>query len=390
MTKINVLHIFMNLQVGGAQEIFLTQLKYIDRTKFHIIVCCLNGRGSLVSEVEKLGNRVICLNRLNRRNDIQAIFELLKLIRQNNIDIVHTYLYSRTSFYGHIAALMARTPVIIAAEMGSPSKKSLKKRISDRLLARFTDQIIALSEATRSSAAKELGVGLNKITVIYPGVDIGKFTIRETKREVRNALNLPHDVPIIGIVARLDPVKGHEYLLDAMLRVWNFIASAKLMIVGAGPLEESLRSRVERLGLSKQVMFMGMRRDIPQLLKAMDIFVLPSLQEGFGMALLEAMVMGLPVIATNVGGIPEVVDDGKTGILVPPRDPDALSEMILVLLKDEKQRHRMGMLGKEKALSQFTAQHSVAQLQALYESLLQIKGIGVPTSILPRLWRHSA
>lgn len=377
MTKVNVLHVFMDLHVGGAQEIFLTQLKYIDRTKFHIIICCLNGRGPLVSEIEKLGNRVICLNRLNKRNDVQAIFDLLKIIRQNDISIVHTYLYSRTSFYGRIAALMARTPVIIAAEMGSPSKKSLKKRISDRLLARFTDQIIALSEATKSSAAEEQGVELTKITVIYPGVDVSKFTIKETKREARDALDLPHDVPIIGIVARLDPVKGHKYLLDAMLKVCHFIPSTKLMIVGIGPLEESLRRRVKQLGLSKQVMFMGMRRDIPQLLRAMDIFVLPSLREGFGMALLEAMVMGLAVIATNVGGIPEVVDDGKTGILVPPQDSNALSEAILVLLKDEKKRHRMGMLGKERVLSHFTAQRSVSQLEALYKTLLQAKGIGV-------------
>jgi glycosyltransferase involved in cell wall biosynthesis len=374
----NVLHVFLELNVGGAQQLLLTTLRHADRSKFNYVICCLKSRGDLADEVEKLGVKVVCLNRLGKSNDLGAILSLINIIQLHNIDIVHTHLYSRSNFYGRGAAMIAGVPVIVATEHGPVGGSSWKKRLSDRMLWRYTDHIVAVCEAVRPPLLKRNRTTPPKVSVIYNGVDLDRFAIKRSKHQVRQDLHLEADAPVIGVIARLDAVKGHQYLLEAMPEILMSIPQAQLMFVGTGPLEQWLHQRIAQLALKSHVLFLGLRRDIPELLKAMDVFVLPSLCEGLALALLEAMACCLPVVASRVGGIPEVVEDGRTGVLVPPGDSDALAQAIIVLLKDEEKRHRMGMLGKERVLSQFTAQHSVAQLEALYESLLQAKGIKLP------------
>jgi len=150
------------------------------------------------------------------------------------------------------------------------------------------------------------------------------------------------------------------------------------MIVGTGPIETELRSRATDLGISDKVIFTGARRDVPRLLKAMDVFVLPSVHEGFGFALLEAMISSLPVVASQVGGIPEVVENGRTGLLVPPADPHALAEAIVRLLSDDTLRLTMGRAGYDQVMARFTAMNAAAETERLFEQLLRAKGIDVP------------
>ena len=378
MQPINVMHVFVNLELGGAQRIFLTTAAHVRRERFNFILCCLGKPGALVPEAQAQGHEIIILNRLQSSNDLGAIWALARLMRRRRVQVVQSFLYSRASLYARLAALLVSVPVVIAAEMGPVGERSLKKRLADRFLSLVTDHFVALSKATKVQTTALQSVASKRVSVIYPGVDPSQFTARGPGDDLRRSLSIAPDAPVIGVVARLDPVKGHVHLLDAIPQVLTRFPGSRLLIVGTGSAEGKLVQRVASLGLSKAVIFTGARRDIPQLLKAMDLFVLPSLHEGFGFALLEAMACCLPVVATEVGGIPEVVQDGQTGLLVPPADPSALAEAIIRLLEDETTRTAMGRAGHDRVMARFTVQRTAEETERLYERLLHAKGIHVP------------
>jgi glycosyltransferase involved in cell wall biosynthesis len=216
-----------------------------------------------------------------------------------------------------------------------------------------------------------------KVFLIPNGVEIKVFT--EANQSLVEALaqewKIRSHTPVIGTLARLHEQKGHSYLLDAVAQLRREIPDVKALVVGDGELRPSLEQRTQALRLSDSVIFTGTRRDVPEILALLDVFVLPSLWEGLPIALLEAMAAGLPVVATRVGGVPEVVVDGETGLLVPPRDPDALSEAILTLLQDPDLRQKMGQAGQERVREYFSVERMVEETEALYERLLAEKGL---------------
>lgn len=370
---IQVMHVVMDLDIGGGQASILTAVRYHNPEVFNITICCLGQAGALAEKAEQMGGSVLSLDRQGLKNDLGTLWELMRLMRHRQIDVVHTHLYCRSNVYGRAAAALVRAPVNVATEHGGITVHTRKRWLADHILEPFTDGFIAVSRAVKEHMVQRQGLPAHKIRVIYNGIDPDQFHVRESQAVVRRALGLPVGVPVIGCIGRLELIKGHSYLIDAMAQIRAYLPQAILLIVGTGTAQVMLQEQVRKRGLSGVVLFLGERQDIPPLLRAMDLFVLPSLDEGFGIALLEAMAMELPVVATHVGGIPEVVDNGKTGILVPPWDSGALAQAIVALLKDEEKSHRMGMLGKERVLSRFTAQRSVAQLESLYQSLLQAK-----------------
>lgn len=375
MDKINLLYVFLRLDLGGAQEIFLRTISHIDTSRFDVAVCCLAGRGRLVSEVESLGIRVLCLDAADLKNDLSTVLKLAHLIRRHNAHVVYTHLYSRANVYGRLAAILARTPVVVVGAVGYGRVRLPKKRVLDYVLALFTDHFTALSEATREYLCREQGIGPDKVTVIYPGIDVERFADVGQRAAVRQELQIPLDTLVVGAVSRLVPEKGLADLMTAMARILREIPNTRLVIVGDGPLRSQLERSITGLGLQGLVHLTGSRRDIPKLLSAMDVFALPSHREGFGMALVEAMAAGLPVVATDVGGIPEVVEHGVTGFVVPPHDIGALSVNILLLLEDSALRAKMGADGRQQVQQRFTARRAAMQTQDLYLSLLARKGI---------------
>jgi len=259
----------------------------------------------------------------------------------------------------------------------------------DRSLARFTDRFIAVSKAVKEHICREQGIMPDKVSVIYPGIDPEHFLNAKHREAVRQELGIPFDVPVVGTVARLAPEKGLADLIDATARIRQVVPGTRLMLVGDGPSRPELEQRVRGMGLCDVIHFTGIRRDIPDVLQAMDVFALPSLREGLPKAILEAMAASLPVVATTVGGIPEVVEHDATGFLVPPRDVNALAWNICRLLKNPALRTAMGLDGPFGILFQivqqhFTARRAAAQTQELYLSLLARKGIVFPadTSLL--------
>lgn len=375
MERIRVLHIYETLGVGGGEKLLLSMLRRIDRQHFDTIACCLAARGPLGSEVEALGGRAIALNRLKNKHDWGVVFDLARLIRRERTDIVHVHLYNRASAYGRIAALLAKVPVIVATEHSLVTNRSCRERIAFRLLARHTDRIIANSVATRDYSSSSQHVNPDKYAVIYNGVEPSDFDVHETKPELREALSFAGYGQLVISVGRLVEVKGHRHLLEAVPLVLKQHPATGFLIVGDGPLEQDLKDQAQRLGIGRNIIFLGARSDVPKLLKAAELYVLSSLMEGFGLTIVEAMMSGLPVVATKVGGVPEIADEGRASILVPPRDPQSLAAAISRLLTDDERRRQMGQVGRAHALAHFTARRYVSDVEELYLSLLTKKSI---------------
>jgi len=370
---IRALHVVLDLSIGGAQTIFLNTLRAIDPTRCRIVVACLGEPGVLTREVAEVAP-VYCGTRLGS-DDMKALLFLFRLMRTEQIDIVHTYLYSRSSVYGRLAAILARVPVIVASEMGRVGQYPWKRRVAEWLLTRFTDHFVTLSQATRVDLIRTDRVSPSRVTVIYPGVDSKQFSIGEPSVVARRRLGLPDQGAVIGVLARLDPVKRHADLIVAFPQILQVAPTTRLIFVGDGSAAPNLRRLVHETGVTEQVDFLGARRDIPWILRALDLLVLPSQQEGLPNSILEAMAAGVPVVATRVGGIPEIVIDGETGLLVPPGDPVALANAINSLLMNPEVRQRMGSHGRARVEANFTARRAAAELEALYRRLLYAKGI---------------
>jgi len=368
---IRALHVFPDLSIGGTQVIFLNTLQALDPARCRIVVACLEGPGALMPEVVEYAP-VHCQNRLSA-NNLSTLLFLLRLMHAEQVDVVHTY-YGRTRVYGRLAAILARVPVIISAEMAQAGPYSLKGWATERLFDYFTDHFVAVSEATKVHLFRTRQISPSKVTVIYPGVDLVRFDIQEMLPMIRYELGLPDHALVIGVVARLVPYKGHADLIAALPRILQAAPTTRLVFIGDGPAAPDLRHQVHEVGLTDQVHFLGERRDIPRLLRALDVFVLPSHQEGLGLAIIEAMAAGLPVVATRVGGIPDVVIEGETGLLVEPGNPAELAEAIIQLLTNPHIQRQMGIKGRQRVESYFTAQRSAANLTALYCRLLQAKG----------------
>jgi len=369
---IRALHIFPDLSIGGTQVIFLNTLQALDPARCRIAVACLGGPGAVMPEVADYAP-VYCQTR-SGANNLSALLFLLRLMRTEQVDVVHTY-YGRTRAYGRLAAILARVPVIISAEMAQVGPYSLKGWATERLFDYFTDHFVAVSEATRVHLFRTRQVPPPRVTVIYPGIDLVRFDTQERPPMVRYELGLPDHALVIGVVARLVTYKGHADLIAALPWILQTVPTTRLVFIGDGPAASDLRRQVHEVGLAEHVHFLGARRDIPRLLRAFDVFVLPSHQEGLGLAIIEAMAAGLPVVATRVGGIPEVVVEGETGLLVEPGNPPELAEVIVHLLTNPYTRRQMGIKGRQRVEAYFTSQRTAANLTALYCRLLQAKGV---------------
>ena len=383
--KINILYVYSNLDRGGAQVLLSTIIKYIDKKQFNPFVYCFKNAGSLTKDIEGLQTKIFFGNEYSYRNKkrsklsllVESFFTIIKLltvIRNKNIHIVHTSL-QHANTYGRIAAWFCKVPVIIMTEHGAARPKRLKHIIEDRILARITDKIVCVSESGRDYYSRVEKIPIHKFEVIHNCIDISKFEVNKSKNELRSEYGFCHDKFIVGTVANFFEWKGHKHLLDAWSNLYKKLPQAKLLLIGWGPLKNSCKRMAADLGISQSVSFLGERSDIPELLRTMDVFVLPSLHEGFGIVLLEAMCSSLPIVASNVGGIPEAIQDGVTGLLVPPGDSYALCHSILKVLSDDTLRLQMGDMGKGRVMSYFSAQSYLTNLQDLYKRYIPMAKI---------------
>jgi glycosyltransferase involved in cell wall biosynthesis len=372
MQPINILHVISRLPVGGVENQLLMILRKYDRRKLCPFVCSLSDKGEIGKEIENSGIEVIPLNKLKHRFDWSIVKDIYNLIKTRNVKIVRTHQY-HANLYGRLAAWLARVPCIVASVHNVYTiDRKIHRRIINKFLSKFTDKVVAVSETVKRDILKYDGLTEDKVMVIYNGIDIDRFS-NINGNLVRSKLRIPSEVPVIGTVGRLTFQKGQKYLLEAASKLKDNFPKIVLLIVGDGPLKDELKDYARTLGIYNHVIFTGSQRDIPALLSAMDIFVLPSLWEGLPNALIEAMAAGKAIIATDIPPIREIINSEKIGILVPVKDSKAIGSSIELLLNNKTLTDNFGKSAKDRAFSYFNIETTVDRYINLFEGILRSK-----------------
>jgi sugar transferase (PEP-CTERM/EpsH1 system associated) len=363
-----IVHVVHSLAVGGLENGLVNLVNATADDFRHVVVCMTKSgpfRDRLRADVE-----VFALDK-REGHDPRALLRLVTLLRRVRPAIAHSRNWA--TFDAVLAATVARVPRVVHGEHGrdiaDPHGTNGRRRRIRRLLSPLVDKFVTVSLDLRRWLVEEINVPARKVVTIHNGVDVGTFCRRD--RELARAeLGLSVDGPVIGTVGRLDPVKDQVGLVEAFAILADRHSDASLVIVGDGPCREALQERIERLGLGKRAILLGERRDVPVLLSGMDLFVLPSIAEGVSNTVLEAMAIGLPVVATKVGGNAELVADGVTGRLVPARDTSQLAEAMEWYLDAPDVRARHGQAAHARAREQFSLASMARSYRALYTDLL--------------------
>jgi glycosyltransferase involved in cell wall biosynthesis len=365
---INILYLFVTLPIGGAEEHLLTVLKNTDLGRYKPTVCCIRDKGSIGEEIENSGFHLITLQRNSKKWDFRIVRDILRIIREKEIQLIHTHLY-HANMYGRIAAIIAQIPVV-SSEHNAHSLRKPARRVINRLLARKTNRMIAVSQMVKDHILLRDKIAPAKVEVIYNGIDISRFTSSLTKIAAREKIGVPENCFLIGTVGRLSEEKGHIYLINAVRRAKDIVPDLRLIIVGSGPQEFHLKKVVSDHNLGQNILFTGFRRDVPDIMKAMDVFAFPSLREGFPVALLEAMASCLPVVVTPVGGITEIITDRINGLLVQPCNEESLAQSIITLYQKPDLRKNLAFKARETVVKNFNAVTMTRNLDSVYRSVL--------------------
>jgi glycosyltransferase involved in cell wall biosynthesis len=312
--------------------------------------------------------------------DLVSLARLYRLMRDGKFDSVHTHT-SKAGFIGRLAARLAGVPLIIHTIHDPPhnSARNILLKIFyiflERLAGTWAHHIITVSQANLDEISRRRIVSAEKVTVLHEGIRVEEYYAPASPGEIRKKLGIPEGAPVISIIARLEAAKGHRYLLDAAPRVIERFPEVLFVMGGRGRLLASLQRQARELGVEKNVIFTGYLEDIRELLCISTVFVFPSLWEGLGIALLEAMAFRLPVVAAATGGILDVVEDGVTGNLVPPKDSGALADALVRLLGDEDLRESMGRAGFERLSAHFRDEGANRRMYAHYVKLFRERGL---------------
>lgn len=373
--RLRVLQIIDVLGPGGAEMLLHTLASSIDGQRFDLHVCGLRPDYpyDLAPQIRALGIPVIGLNQRNAY-DIPTLIQLVRYIRRHRIDIIHTHLLA-SDIMGRMAGFLTRTPVVSTVHNSredfdhEPARRRWMERWSARLWCR---RLIVVSESLREEIAGWYGLPVRRFVAIANGVDTVRFSPKpdldktSVKRSLLGAGAEPIEGPMVLNVARLVPQKGLSYLVQAAKQVLGARPDVRFAIIGQGDLKEDLARQISELGLEGKVVLAGIRSDIPEILAASDLFVLSSLWEGLPISLLEAMSSGCPVVATEVGGVGRVLEDGVTGLLVPPEDPDALAHALLRSLNDPAEAQTRAGAAREWVHRHYSMEAWVRQLERLY------------------------
>jgi glycosyltransferase involved in cell wall biosynthesis len=350
---------------GGAEQVLASLLTGLDRRAWDPLLVHHPepGLAPLVRHAHALDVRVQVVPRMQGARPaarVQQLAHFVRLVKAEQPAVFHANLaWPLAGKYALLSAALARVPAVVAHEHSlGPTAPAAGGLLLHRLIGRGVDRYVAVSRALADRLRRVYHVPSRKLRVVPNGIAVAQFE--------RPARPRPRLRPMVLTVARLDEVKGHQFLLEAA----RLVPEATFVLAGEGPERAGLEAQALRLGVADRVSFMGHRSDVPALLASCDVLVLPSLAESSSLTLLEAMAARKPVIATRVGGIPEIVEDGQTGVLVPPADPPALAAAIRSLLIDRDQAGRLASAGRARVQREFTLEAMVRGIAAVYDEAL--------------------
>jgi len=392
-----IIHLITRLDKGGSAENTLLTVLGVDKREYEVILVKGQTSESQMSEEEEAsvfsdleeaqrkGVRIITNRFLLRREnlfyDLLALFSLYRLLAKERPTIVHTHT-SKAGLLGRLAAKGAGVPIIVHTPHGHVFFGyfgAFKTKIfifMERLASRITDKIVALTHGEKEDYLFFKIADKEKFVVINSGIELERFKELPIplKQNFKKELGIPENALIVGTVGRLVPVKGPKFLIDAAQEIIPKYPNVFFVFTGDGYLRRDLEKKASDLRIKENVVFFGWRNDAAKIISVTDIFVLPSLNEGMGRVLAEAMALGKPIVASNVGGIPDLVIHGKNGFLVPQKNSKELARYIHILLEDKEKREKMGREGREMARN-FSQEIMVEKISRLYKELMTHKNI---------------
>ncbi|HEY7678311.1 MAG TPA: glycosyltransferase [Candidatus Methylomirabilis sp.] len=376
MKPVGICYLIHQLEMGGTETHLVEVVRHLDRRRFAPVVCCLREPGRLGKHVEAMGVPVLGLGieRIYGRKAYRMADAFAAFLRHHHVRILHNYLVS-ANIYGTLVGRLARVPRIVTSRRDMGFSRNWRLGLVERCLVnRRVDRIVVVCDAVRQRAAREMGAGPAKVTTIPNGIDTETWVPRPPDPALQERWGIAPGDQVVGIVGVLTPVKGHRYFLEAAMRIAWDRPGVKFLVVGDGTERKDCERLARELAIGDRVIFAGSQDETAPFLTLMDVVVCSSLSEGMSMSLLEAMAMGKPVVATRVGGNPEVVADGVTGLLVPARDGLVLAKAIQRLLDDPLAAAYMGQAGRARAESEFTLRGMVRRMEELYAGLLRDAG----------------
>jgi glycosyltransferase involved in cell wall biosynthesis len=370
---LNVLQLIPTLDRSGAEKQMVLLAKGLPRDRFRVEAAALTRLGPLEAELREAGIPVTLIGK-PLKIDPFALARLTAFLKRKRFDVVQTWVFAANS-YGRASAHLAKTPVVVTAEMAVDLWKTRGHLAIDRRLAGWCDRVVSNSRAV-VDFYREAGIPDDKLAMIYSGIDAEEPPAVDPA-EVRRSFGWPADAPLVLFAGRLMAQKGVDDLMLALDVLHNVRPGVKTLIVGGGPLRSVLEETAHAYRLDDAVKFLGHRDDVPRLLAASDVLVLPSLYEGLPNVVLEAMRFRKPVVATSAPGTTEVVVDGETGLLVPVKTPSELGRAIRTVTDDKALARRLGEAGRARVEAEFGVGRMVDAFAEMYETIARSKGLKV-------------
>jgi len=370
---LSVLHIISDTNIGGAGRHLLTFLEHYDRTRLAVRVLCppasLLLEECIAAGIETYTSPYLAGDRSFGWRGLSGLFrDVNAIVKDCRIDLVHTH----ASFSGRLAARAAGVPRIVYTKhrMDWDAPRGWIKKRAIALLNRLTShRVIAVSLAVKEDLLQN-GVPEEKIILIYNGIDIKKYREQARSGDLKSRLGIGEN-RVVGMVARLEPEKGHRYYLEAAGKVLDKLRDVFFVVVGTGSLAGELLDTAQRLGISERVLFTGYQDNVAQFIAMMDVVVVPSLTEAFGISMIEGMCLGKPCVASAVGGLVEIAgQDGRTAFLVPPGDADAIAGKVVFLLENPDVALNMGLRAAEEVERRFSAKTMADEITSLYYEIV--------------------
>lgn len=363
----NITHVVENLNRGGLERMVLELVKLQHRQGHHCQVACLYDQGAQAHELAALGIPVVACGKRDGM-DLGAVYRLRRSIRMHGTDVLHTH-NAVAHYHAVLASVAAGVPTIINTRhgMGSNPRPGRREWLYRRSLRR-TQAVVTVCEAARRDGIERGIVPPRKARVVPNGICVDAFqpASDEMRHRLLAVLGLPPQRRLIGTVGRLNWAKDQRGLIEAFASVHAQYQDASLVLIGDGEMRQELEACAREAGVADRVHFLGDRADVHELLQGLDLFVLSSVSEGYSMALLEACAVALPIVATDVGGNAEIVHDGATGLIVPPRNPRALAEAMLSMLRELRQATSWGLAARAWVEQHGSLEAMAGRYAALY------------------------